>query len=378
MAGPESLPRGGAPAEVRGTSESPPPHPPATRPQSAAAKARHAAVDGVNPRGGCDALDTAKFDPTWCRTPGFYAHWDDHEFVSDYSRATGGKALYEAGVRAFRDYNPVSFSRRGGLYRQRRWGANFELFFLDERSFRSAPASASPACRNPASGRRDLAPTANPSLRRLLTAFDPALAQPVASACTARIRDPRRTILGRRQRERLKRALVRSSARFKVIVNEVPIQQFYVNPYDRWEDYAAERADLIQFLRARVKNVVFITTDVHAAFVNDVRVWTHEVPGPLDSGILEVSVGPANSETFRDDLDKRTRRGAARFLDRRFFEPPLSAGGLGMRCSGIEQLSYGQVEVSSNRLTITPKGIRGGPLVTDDGICPPVALDYEP
>ena len=28
-------------------------------------------------------------------------------------------------------------------------------------------------------------------------------------------------------------------------MNELPIQQFYVDPYDRWEGYAAERTRLI-------------------------------------------------------------------------------------------------------------------------------------
>ena len=32
-----------------------------------------------------------------------------------------------------------------------------------------------------------------------------------------------------------------STARFKVIMNELPIQQYYVLPYDRWEGFEAER-----------------------------------------------------------------------------------------------------------------------------------------
>src|SRR3712207_8455165 len=44
------------------------------------------------------------------------------------------------------------------IYRRFRWGRAAELFFLDERSFRSAKASG--ACINPATGAPDLAPTA--------------------------------------------------------------------------------------------------------------------------------------------------------------------------------------------------------------------------
>src|SRR3954451_6693967 len=68
---------------------------------------------------------------------GMYNHWDDHEFINDFSRAeldTGG--LYNAGVQAFSDYMPVSYKASTGIYRSFRSGKNAEVFFLDERSFR--------------------------------------------------------------------------------------------------------------------------------------------------------------------------------------------------------------------------------------------------
>ncbi|MBA2332446.1 MAG: alkaline phosphatase D family protein [Actinobacteria bacterium] len=76
------------------------------------------------------------------RSAGLYSHWDDHEFINDFSRVEHGPAIYAAGVAAFRDYAPVSYSTRDGLYRTARWGKHLELVFLDERSFRSAKASA--------------------------------------------------------------------------------------------------------------------------------------------------------------------------------------------------------------------------------------------
>ncbi len=76
---------------------------------------------------------------------GLYSHWDDHEFVNDFSRAENGDTLYAAGVKAFTDYAPVTYRARTGLYRTVRWGRNLELFFLDERSFRSAKAATASA-----------------------------------------------------------------------------------------------------------------------------------------------------------------------------------------------------------------------------------------
>ena len=49
-----------------------------------------------------------------------------------------------------------------------------------------------------------------------------------------------------------------------------------------------------------------------------------------------------------------------------------------MQCSGIDQFSYGEVEVTASQLTITPKDIGGDPLVTDDGPCGPFVLSYQP
>ena len=54
---------------------------------------------------------------------GLYSHWDDHEFVNDFSRSEHGDAIYAAGVKAFRDYSPVTYSPELGLYRSVRWGS---------------------------------------------------------------------------------------------------------------------------------------------------------------------------------------------------------------------------------------------------------------
>ena len=48
---------------------------------------------------------------------GLYSHWDDHEFINDFSRAEHGGAIYAAGVKAFTDYAPVAKPSATGLYR---------------------------------------------------------------------------------------------------------------------------------------------------------------------------------------------------------------------------------------------------------------------
>jgi phosphodiesterase/alkaline phosphatase D-like protein len=182
---------------------------------------------------------------------GLYSHWDDHEFINDFSVPENGEQLYRAGVRAFTDYAPVEYSSKDGLYRTHRWGKNVELFFLDERSFRSAKASAGGTCDNPDTNSPDLAATAPVAKRNLFSLLIPSLAEPVSQACKNAINDPQRTLLGGRQLRRFLKDVESSKARWKLIMNETPIQQFYGLPYDRWEGYAYERVKLLQELQQR-------------------------------------------------------------------------------------------------------------------------------
>jgi alkaline phosphatase D len=316
---------------------------------------------------------------------GFYSHWDDHEFINDFSRfenvfssgSINGQELYQRGVQAFTDYAPVDFSNSEGLYRTRRWGKNLELFFLDERSFRSAKASANGVCNNPMTGQPDLAPTAPQTTRNLFSILVPSLAQPVSPACLAAINDPNRTMLGSAQEAQFLHDIQTSNARFKVIVNEVPIQQFYALPYDRWEGYEADRQRILQGLQG-TKNVISLTTDVHATLVNDARFKTLEPGGPVNSGIKDVTVGPAATANFAQEIDGATGvPGSGTLVDNVFFEPPPPAG-MGMQCSILDQFSYGEVQVTNSTLTITPKDINGNQQSGDDGPCGPIVLNYQP
>ena len=307
----------------------------------------------------------------------FFSHWDDHEFINDFSQAENGTELYAAGVQAFRDYAPVRYSSQDGLYRSFRWGRNLEVFFLDERSFRSAKATAGGVCNNPQTGAPDLAPTAPQATRNVFAALIPSFAQPVAPACLAAIGDPNRTMLGARQLDRFTRAIQRSEATFKVVMNEVPIQQFYALPYDRWEGYAAERARLLTFLRDNVDNVIFLTTDDHANFVNDARLQTLEEGGPVDSGIVDITTGPVATESFAKEIDGATGIAGGGLLITRAFFKPAPPNGVGMTCASPDTFSYGQVQVTARRLTVRLKDANGNAVV-DAGTgqpCAPIVLD---
>jgi phosphodiesterase/alkaline phosphatase D-like protein len=285
------------------------------------------------------------------RATGLYSHWDDHEFINDFSRAEHGEGIYNRGRIAFTDYSPVSWTSRDGLYRTFRWGKHLELFFLDERSFRSAKVRTT--CGN------DLAPAAPQPVRNAFAALVPALASPVPQACLDALADPSRTMLGARQYAVFTKAIRASTATWKVVVNEVPIQQFYALPYDRWEGYAAERAKLLRYLQANAKNVLFLATDTHANFVNEVRLSTLEPGGPVGTGMWEVVTGPVGTKTQNREVDETLGRSGMGSAIVALFYKPQPPRGVGMTCASADVYSYSEVKVTGAAITVTPKDATG-------------------
>jgi phosphodiesterase/alkaline phosphatase D-like protein len=304
---------------------------------------------------------------------GLYSHWDDHEFINDFSVPEYGRRLYRNGAQAFRDYNPVTYSRTTGIYRSFRWGANLEIFLLDLRSFRSASAGARGRCTNPRTGRPDIAPTLPTSVRQRLAKYRPDLEAPVPKSCTNAIADPRRTMLGSRQFQRFARDIQRSPAAFKMILSSVPIQQLYGFPLDRWEGYEPARQRFLRFLQQKVTNVVFLSTDAHGVFTNEVFLRTLEPGGPVGTGIREAVAGPVASLSYSGALGSAF---AGRGFTTDLFKPPPPAG-LGMSCAQPSVYSYADTQVTPTTLSITLKNDRGEPvtdLVTGTP-CPPLVIE---
>ncbi len=297
---------------------------------------------------------------------GLYSHWDDHEFINDFTKAEHGQEIYDAGRQAFTDYAPVTYRAATGLYRTFRWGRHLELFFLDERSFRSGKVAT--ACGG------DLAPTAPVAVRQAFAALAPALANPVPAGCLEALNDPARTMLGAQQEAAFAKALRASTATFKVIVNEVPLLQLYALPYDRWEGYGAARARFIETL-AGVKNVVVLTTDTHAHLIGEVRTQTLEGPQPVGTGIFEVVTGPVATNTYQREIDSFLgAAGTGAFINALFFKPAPPRG-LGLTCANTDQFGYSEVSVTATRLTVTPKTDRGVPVKDSTGAaCGPLVL----
>lgn len=334
-------------------------------------------------------------------TAPMYNHWDDHEFNDDFtpnsqacmfgrvfdddSAATpcNENQIYKDGVKAFREYMPVTYSSSDGIYRTFKWGKNLEVFLLDERSFRSIHASeeADPTrpgkriCDNP--DKADPAPQVPQRIRDVFSLIYPAFSNPVPQGCLDAINNPSRTLLGSRQYNAFTAAIKASPAKWKIVLNETPIMNPYLNPYDSWNGYMTERTKLLQFLQANVKNVAFLTTDFHANWVSDARfkTWPEE-GGPVDSGIMDFVGGGVADGTFGYEIDDFTNNEGTRNAASALFYGKQPPDGPGYQCSNINAFGYMQVSASAKELVVQMKTV-DGKTVTDDtsgAVCGPYKL----
>lgn len=259
-----------------------------------------------------------------------YAIWDDHEVTNDFAGEAVDPTLLAHGLQAFLEYMPIrpDAADPGQLFRRFRWGRAVDLFILDARQYRSAERFC---------------------VRDGHLVLIPIVQDP--RCVLTELAAPERTMLGARQKAWLTRELLTSEATFKVIVNAVPMSALYVLPYDRWESYVAEREALLQFMRANLRNVIFLTTDLHGTLILEASPFLSH-----DPVAKEVIVGPIASS------------GA---LAKTGMAPPMlraPRAGLDLPdCIHLDTFSYGLVEVDRQaqppQLTITVKGQDGHPLL---------------
>lgn len=204
-----------------------------------------------------------------------FATIDDHEVRNDFAGGAAPDApflenaslvnqtaLYSAGMQAFVEYNAIADQRypvandvltdgRPDLYRAQRYGTTAGVYILDARSFRDKSLD----------GVTDITDAAQVGgfIAQTFDAFTPATT---------------RTMLGRKQLERLKADLLAAQQDhvvWKFIAVPEPIQNMGVLfGQDRFEGYASERSELLGFIDENgIKNVVFISADIHGTIIND-------------------------------------------------------------------------------------------------------------
>jgi alkaline phosphatase D len=196
----------------------------------------------------------------------YYSIWDDHEVVNDFgphtdirdtSPYTPGQKLMPLGRKAYQDYNPVIEESPDRFYRAIRMGRHLELILLDNRQYR-----------------------------------DPNIAPDHPQA--------NKSMLGAEQLAWLQQTLAASTATWKIIVSSVPVsiptgatgRDGWAN-FDQDSGFESELWKLLEHMRlSEVKNIAFITTDIHFAtgfhyrpFISDPEFGFYEfITGPLNAG----------------------------------------------------------------------------------------------
>lgn len=172
------------------------------------------------------------------------ATWDDHEVDNNWSRSTLEAGQFANARAAFAEALPQREGPGGtGIWRQLRWGDTAELFVLD--------------CR----GEREDG-----------------------------------LYVSEQQLAWLEDALAASTARFKLILNSVPITDLTAMfgaaaADDRWQGYPSQRERILRFIDEQpISGVLWVTGDVHFPAICSVS-----PPGAPGAGQTEVFTGPGGS-----------------------------------------------------------------------------------
>lgn len=295
--------------------------------------------------------------------------WDDHEVRNDYWQSYGNagplqknklasnQAWFEycpaalsraaagpAGENPARDFVPTSVENKNyerfddsflsleennlksigsmTIYRSLPWGKTADLLLIDGRSYR---------------GKRgvDDAILGSDSVAYPSAPIDPAIVDTMSAGRTANggnppdkisyqgreIDNPRKdapatTMLGASQKAWLKETLANSTARWKVLCNNVPMMRFGFDSTftehgvpdgiyfsDSWDGYPNERNELMQFIvEQNIANVISLTGDRHAHFAGLVYDnYALDSPFPVMAEIAGASV----SAPCRQQLQQR-------------------------------------------------------------------------
>lgn len=224
-----------------------------------------------------------------------FATIDDHEVTNDFAGGAPSSSdprfaqfseplinetpLYRHGIQAFQEYHPIAdeyygltgdprTSQKVKFYRYRGFGSDAAIFVLDARSYRD----------------RELVP-ANPLVpsdvgRFLVQSFD-----------------SNRTMLGAKQIDDLQNDLLaaqNNGVTWKFVMVPEPIQNLgVVFAQDRFEGYAAERTAVLRFINDHdIRNVVFVSADVHGTLVNNLAYQELAFGPHIACNAFEIVTGP--------------------------------------------------------------------------------------
>jgi alkaline phosphatase D len=185
----------------------------------------------------------------------FIAVWDDHEVANNASRdgaenhdpATEGAWVDRkaAAMRAYAEWMPIREQAGGQIWRSLAWGDLADIIVLDTRLW----------------GR--------------VGGTDQLLGPPPPP-------DPARTLLGEDQAAWLEERIGMSTARWKLVGQQVLVANVFVSPgmlfnTDQWHGYPESRTRFLNFIRSSgVRDVVVLTGDIHTSWANELAIDSND------------------------------------------------------------------------------------------------------
>ena len=175
------------------------------------------------------------------------ATWDDHELVNnfDWDLVENPSEVFENAWRAFQNSVPMDKEQTGKMYRRISHGSVCDVFVLD---------------------------------------------------CRGERRSSSGLYISVEQMDWLKTALSASSARFKFVMNSVPIIDFTdligeVEAIDRWQGFPEQRTEILSYIEDNgIEGVIWLSGDFHFGLVAQVS-----PTGAIGDTMMEVLNGPTGS-----------------------------------------------------------------------------------
>ena len=219
---------------------------------------------------------------------------DDHEVINDFAGGATADTddrfseteglindtqLYENGLQAFQEYNPLRdefygdvgderFNGERKLYRYQTYGSDAAVFVLDTRSFRDEALDG---------------PENFLDINDRLGVLNASLTED-------------RTLLGSVQLADLKQDLLDAKSQgitWKFVMVPEPIQNIFpgIN-LDAFEGYSKERTEILKFIdKNEINNVVFVAADVHTTFVNNLTYQEEPNGEQIATNVFEITTG---------------------------------------------------------------------------------------
>ncbi|MEL7037528.1 MAG: alkaline phosphatase D family protein [Cyanobacteria bacterium J06592_8] len=238
------------------------------------------------------------FANLWSSTP-IFSVWDDQDLIDNFAGGVSPNSspltqaifgtegefvnetpLFQTALSSFQNRKPLRdlfygetgdsrTANKQKLYRAVPYGQDAAAFILDARSFRDAPLFSLPDV-----------PTETQINQFIQQTFT-----------------PDRTLLGDAQLEELKNDLLASEnagITWKFIFSPVPIQNLgFSEAEDRWEGYADERNELLQFIDDNnIDNVVFVSGEANGTIVNNLTYQTGFEQPQIQTNAFEITVEP--------------------------------------------------------------------------------------